>query len=161
MASLLQQTGEEVGLLALLDSFPADRYEQTENYVKDYVQGMLATNPEMASLIRPQQYRRLNEIVSNNVRLQLRPQSFSYSGDAILFVAATEHDQQMLVGLWQPHIQGEIKTLAIACGHLEMLQPEPIAQIGKFLSNELERLPQTKGLAESIAGKNAVAGRCD
>jgi len=161
MASLLQQTGEEVGLLALLDSFPADRYEQTENYVKDYVQEMLAANPEMASLIRPQQYRRLHEIVSNNVRLQLLPQSFSYSGDTILFVAATEHDQQMLVGLWQPHIQGEIKTLAIACGHLEMLQPEPIAQIGKFLNNELERLPQTKGLAESIAGKNAVAGRCD
>jgi len=153
MASLLEQMGEEVGLLALLDAFPADRYQQTENYVKEYVQGMIAANPDVASLIRPDQYRRLNEIVSNNIKLQLLPQSFSYSGDAVLFVAATEHDQQMLAGLWRPHIQGEIKTLAIACGHLEMLQPEPIAQIGKLLSNELETLPQTKGLAESVTGK--------
>jgi nonribosomal peptide synthetase DhbF len=153
MASLLQQTGEEVGLLALLDAFPADQYEQTENYVKEYVQGMIAANPEMASLIRPEQYGRLNEIVSNNVRLQLLPQSFSYSGDAVLFVAATEHDQKMLADLWRPHIRGEIKTLTIACGHMEMLQPEPIAQIGKLLSNELETLPQTKGLAKSVAGK--------
>jgi nonribosomal peptide synthetase DhbF len=153
MASLLEQMGEEVGLLALLDAFPADRYQQTENYVNEYVQGMVAANPDVASLIRPDQYRRLNEIVSNNIRLQLVPQSFSYSGDAVLFVAATEHDEEMLAGLWRPHIQGEIKTLAVACGHLEMLQPEPIAQIGKFLNNELERLPQTKSLAESAAGK--------
>jgi nonribosomal peptide synthetase DhbF len=153
LASLLEQAGEEIGLLALLDSFPADRYEQTENYVNEYVQGMIAANPDVASLIRPEQYRRLNEIVSNNIRLQLLPQSFSYSGDAVLFVAATEHDQKMLAGLWRPHIQGAIKTFAIACGHLEMLQPEPIAQIGNFLSNELETLPQTKGLAKSVAGK--------
>ena len=153
LASLLEQIGEEVSLLALLDSFPADRYEQTENYVKEYVLGMLAANPDMASLIRPEQYGRLNEIVGNNVRLQLLPQSFSYSGDAVLFVAATEHDQEMLAGLWRPHIQGEIKTFAIACGHMEMLQPEPIAQIGKLLSNELKTLPQTKALAVSVAGK--------
>jgi thioesterase domain-containing protein len=114
---------------------------------------MIAVNPDVASLIRPEQYRRLNEIISNNVKLQLLPQSFSYSGDAILFVAATEHDEKMLAGLWRPHIQGEIKTFAIACGHMEMLRPEPIAQIGKLLSNELETLPQTKGLAESVAGK--------
>jgi thioesterase domain-containing protein len=143
MASLLHQTGEEVGLLALLDAFPANRYQQTENYVNEYVRGMIAANPDLASLIRPEQYHRLNEIVSNNIRLQLLPQSFSYSGDAVLFVAATEHDQKMLADLWRPHIQGEIKTLAIACGHLEMLQPEPITQIGKFLRKELEALPQT------------------
>jgi nonribosomal peptide synthetase DhbF len=153
MASLLEKAGEEVGLLALLDSFPADRYEQTENYVNEYVQGMVAANPDVASLIRPDQYNRLNEIVSNNIRLQLLPQSFSYSGDAVLFVATTEHDQQMLADLWRPHIRGEIKTLAVACGHLEMLQPEPIAQIGKLLSTELKTLHLTKGVAESVAGK--------
>ena len=153
MASLLEQAGEEIGILALLDSFPADSYEQTENYVNEYVRGMIAANPEMASLIRPEQYSRLNEIVNNNIRLQLLPQSFTYSGDAVLFVAASEHDQRMLAGLWRPHIQGDIKTFSIVCGHLEMLQPDPIAQIGKFLSNELETLLQTKSLAESVAGK--------
>jgi nonribosomal peptide synthetase DhbF len=153
MASLLEQTGEEVELLALLDAFPADRYQQTENYVNEYIQGMIAVNPDVASLIHPGQYRRLNEIVSNNIRLQLLPQSFSYSGDVVLFVAAAEHDLQMLADLWRPHIQGEIKTFAIACGHLEMLQPEPIARIGRLLSRELETLPQTQSLAESIARK--------
>jgi nonribosomal peptide synthetase CepC len=153
MASLLEQTGEEVELLALLDAFPADRYQQTENYVNEYIQGMIAVNPDVASLIHPGQYRRLNEIVSNNIRLQLLPQSFSYSGDVVLFVAAAEHDLQVLADLWRPHIQGEIKTFAIACGHLEMLQPEPIARIGRLLSRELETLPQTQSLAESIARK--------
>jgi nonribosomal peptide synthetase DhbF len=139
MASLLQQTSEETDILALLDSFPADQYEQTENYVNEYVQRMLAANPEMASLIRSDQYHRLNEIVSNNVRLQMLPQSFSYSGDAVLFVATAEHDEKTLADLWRPHIHGRIKTLAVDCGHMEMLQPIPIAQIGKFLRTDLAR----------------------
>jgi nonribosomal peptide synthetase DhbF len=153
MASLLEQMGEKVDLLALLDAFPADRYEQTENYVNEYVRGMIAANPDMASLIRPDQYSRLNEIVTNNIRLQLTPQSFLYSGDAVLFVAVAEHDEKMLAGLWRPHIQGEIKTFSIACGHLEMLQPEPIAQIGKIVNDESETLPQMKGLTESVVRK--------
>jgi thioesterase domain-containing protein len=49
----------------------------------------------------------------------------------------------MMADLWRPHIQGEIRTLDIACGHLQMLQPGPIAQIGKFLRQELEPLRQT------------------
>jgi phthiocerol/phenolphthiocerol synthesis type-I polyketide synthase E len=122
--------------------FPADRYHQTVDYIKEYVQGMIVENP-VVSMIRPEQYGRLNQIVGNIIRLQLLPQSFPYSGDAVLFVAATEHDQKMMADLWRPHIQGEIRTLDIACGHLQMLQPGPIAQIGKFLRQELEPLRQT------------------
>ena len=143
VASLLEQIGEKVGLLALLDSFPADRYHQTVDYVKEYVRGMIAENPEMVNMIRPDQYGRLNQIVGNIIRLQLLPQSFPYSGDAVLFVAATEHDQKVMTDLWRPHIQGEIRTIDIACAHLQMLQPGPIAQIAKFLREELEPLRQT------------------
>lgn len=156
MASLLQQMGEEVGLLALLDALPADRYEQTENYVVEYLRGVIAKNPEFAMLIRPDQHHRFNEIINNNVRLQLLPQSFLYSGDVVLFVATDDHDQEMMTELWRPHIQGEIKTFAIACGHLEMMQSGPIAQIGKLLSNALETLPHEKNLAESVAEKSGI-----
>jgi nonribosomal peptide synthetase DhbF len=156
MASLLQQMGEEVGLLALLDALPADRYEQTENYVIEYLHGVIAKNPELAILIRPEKQQRFNEIINNNVRLQLLPQSFLYSGDAVLFVATDDHDPGMMTELWRPHIQGEIKTLTIACGHLEMMQPGPIARIGKLLSNALETLPHAEGLAESVAEKSRI-----
>jgi nonribosomal peptide synthetase DhbF len=156
IASLAQQEGEETGMLALLDAFPADQYGQAEESPEAYLQSLIAANPEMAGMIDNAHRPRILDIVGNNVKLHGRRESFSYSGDATLFVAAAEHDEQMLADLWRPYINGDIKTFAVACGHQEMLQPGPVAQISQRLNKELEMLLQERRLVESVAPKDGI-----
>ena len=156
IASLARQEGEEIAILALLDAFPADQYGQAEEPPEAYLQSLIAANPEMAGMIDDKHRPRVLEIISNNVMLHGQRESFLYSGDAMLFVATAEHDEHMLAGLWQPYIDGEIKTFAVACGHQEMLRPASIARIGQRLNQELETLYQDQGLVESVTPKDGI-----
>ncbi|HYP30021.1 MAG TPA: alpha/beta fold hydrolase, partial [Blastocatellia bacterium] len=160
IASLAQQESEEVGLLALLDAFPAAGNGQTDNLDDESIRAMISANPELSEMIDDTHRTRIVEIVKNNVKLRRQFEPPPYSGDALLFVAAYDGDERAVANVWRPYINGSIKTFPIDCGHYEMMQRGPIAQIARVLNRELQKLPhrETRACGEPDP-RAATAGR--
>jgi nonribosomal peptide synthetase DhbF len=138
IASLAQQAGEEIALLALLDAFPATQNQQIDDSPDEYLKVMIGLYSEMSEMIDDAHRTRITAIIHNSVKLYQQFKPLTYSGDALLFVAAREHDETAVADLWRPFINGELKMFSIPCGHHEMLRREPITQIAQVLSRALE-----------------------
>jgi nonribosomal peptide synthetase DhbF len=163
LASYLQLQGEQVALLALLDTYPPDpelprdvpdEQEIIKELLKDlgYDPAILGEGPLQLSTLK-ELLRRKGHVLSNfedqhlsavprifrnNVRLggSFIPETFN--GD-LLFFAAVDGSPAPPADPWRPYIRGQITIRQIACRHPDMTQPGPIAQIGQALAVELEK----------------------
>jgi len=163
LASHLQLQGEQVALLALLDTYPPDpelprdvldEQEMMKKLLKDlgYDSATLGEGPLQLSTFK-EMLRRQGHILSNleeqhlsatpriynnNVRLagSFIPETFD--GDLLIF-AAVEGNPAPPTDSWRPYVRGQITIRQIACRHPDMTQPGPIAQIGQALAVELEK----------------------
>jgi hypothetical protein len=135
---LAERAGEKINLLALLDAFPSGPYE-VEGSAENYLRSLIEASPEISEMMDEEHRPLIIEVIEHNVALHRKPESFSYSGNVLLFVATQDHEEQAMAGLWRPHIHGEITTVPIACGHQQMLQRQPIARIGRVLGDELRK----------------------
>ncbi|MGC4894865.1 amino acid adenylation domain-containing protein [Micromonospora sp. DT31] len=133
MATRLQAEGAEVGLLALLDSFPVEPGAADGPAPEVLVPGELEIGPAVRSA--------LDAVVANNLRLAARFRPGRLRGDAVLFTAALDHPGGAPVHSWAPHVTGDIEVHDIACGHDDMTQPGPLAGIGKVLEARLRPCP--------------------
>jgi len=150
VASQLQEEGEEVALLALLDSIPKPLgLEHGGEWGEQHERGLLDTIAEMGgrsiSGLHEGQLAALNRVTANTLKhvipsieiSTLRP----YRGNVLLFVAGHQHtDPSILATTWAPHVGGRIDTHIVDCGHHEMTHPEPIAHIGRTLTIQLRHL---------------------
>jgi amino acid adenylation domain-containing protein len=161
IASLLQQQGDEVALLALLDSYPPV-IEQGPVYVtRDQILPELFRELRYALRDDSIDAANLNELPSHisdylgdlplealietiqngiSVMNTFIPQR--YEGDLIFFTAT---DSERIVGVrpeaWMPYISGEIEVHPIDCQHSYMLiWKEPAAQVGRVLAAKLNRI---------------------
>jgi len=72
-----------------------------------------------------------------------------YNGDLLLFVTTVETSDHATVApgyhekraseAWRPYINGDIRIFSVACGHEEMVNPRPLAEIGTLLAIELRK----------------------
>ncbi|MET8842353.1 amino acid adenylation domain-containing protein [Streptomyces rubiginosohelvolus] len=163
MAGLLEERGEEVGLLAVMDAYP--RFEGAEDHapgLADVLTGLLAhagLRPEdlgegppdldrTLSALRDaesalgrldrEQLTAIVRVFSNNTRVQhaLTPRPF---GGDLLFFTATEGRGPgwPTVQDWQPYTGGRITAVDVACDHGSMSRPEPLAVIGRAIADRL------------------------
>jgi amino acid adenylation domain-containing protein len=137
IASLAQKEGEEVRLLALLDAVPARSDESLEYLEDETVRNEIDANPDVFEMFDDAQLTRIAETIKSNMTLRHKFTPSTYSGDVLLFVAARDHDEGELVEAWRPYINGIIRSIAIDCLHLEMLQPDVVAEISRVLADEL------------------------
>ena len=163
LASLLQLQGEQVTLLALLDTYPPDpelagdvpdEHEMIKELLKDlgYDPATLEEGPLQLSTLK-EKLRRQGHILSNleeqhlsavpkiytnNARLAGRFIPETFNGDLLIF-AAVEGNPAPPTDSWRPYVRGQITIRQIACRHPDMTQPDPIAQIGQALAVELEK----------------------
>ncbi|HEX3558172.1 MAG TPA: alpha/beta fold hydrolase, partial [Pyrinomonadaceae bacterium] len=160
IASLAQQEGEEVRLLALLDALPASPDERPEDFEDEELRAAFAADPELSEMFDDAHRARIIEVTRNNLKLRRESEPTTYSGDALLFVAAREHDEATLADAWRPYIGGSIRTITIDCGHHDMLRRGPAAEMATVLGEELRRWPEGGGPAysEELHGVT-VAGR--
>jgi thioesterase domain-containing protein/acyl carrier protein len=141
IACLAQRAGEEIAILVLLDALPAKADEQSYSPDDEYLHAIMSANPEVSEMIDEAHRTRVVEVLKNNMKLRRQFEPSPYSGDALLFVAARDHDEREAANLWQPYIDRGIKTFPVDCGHYEMLQRDPIARIAQVLNRELQSLP--------------------
>ncbi|ARP74582.1 type I polyketide synthase [Streptomyces pluripotens] len=170
MACALQEQGEQVEVLAMLDA------PQTQGTVHDPAQaehqvaallmrvaGLPAGEvPDVATVLRsipehtgevPSPVTRaeaaaIADVMRNSLRIvpQFRPGVFH--GDVLFFSATqdpcTDGGDLALApdkaGAWRPYVDGTLTDHAVPCGHYEMTEPEPMAVIGAVLAKSLRSL---------------------
>jgi len=81
----------------------------------------------------------MSEVFKNNERLIRRLVPPKFKGDLLLFTA-TENEPAPPTERWRPYVSGHIHIHPIACQHVHMTRPGPIAEIGRVLATELENL---------------------
>ncbi|ONM50128.1 non-ribosomal peptide synthetase [Nocardia donostiensis] len=174
VAVQLQEAGEQVALLALMDSYRLSDSlldqatpsiaEIIGEFGSDLFDGA-APDPEMtlhqaAALLssRPGPFAALT--VDHLERLYagyadgtvqangFRPRV--YDGDLLFFTAAADRinraDPQRRATAWRPYVTGAVHDYALRCAHAEMTTPESLAVIGPVLRDHLEgaHAPETK-----------------
>jgi nonribosomal peptide synthetase DhbF len=153
MATQLQHAGQEVGLLALLDSFPVDsenllRSRDDERQVEDFFAG-LGDKPlrDLSEALRreghiltPQQYQTILDTNIEHLQLAMKFSPQRFAGNVLFFVS-TDGVSKQPIERWAPYVTGVIKVHQIDCAHRAMIDALPAAKIGSVLAAELAGEP--------------------
>ncbi|MEV8638677.1 amino acid adenylation domain-containing protein, partial [Streptosporangium sp. NPDC051023] len=145
MASRLQELGEQVALLALLDAYPPDGSWRPEELSDEEARAWMAElmhreGPGRLEL-DPELLDELASAAKRNLDLVHRRTAPVFHGDALFFTATLGRDSgQPEAGSWAGHVTGELTDHGIPCDHFDMTRPGPLGEIGKVLSREIERL---------------------
>ena len=164
MATQLQDAGETVSLLALLDSYPIERPDraQDETAIDDarllanqlkalgYYSGdeplqisgalnILRRKGDMLSNLEEHQVYAVIQVLKQNSGLARNFVPQRFHGDVLLF-AATQGDSRPEPDKWKSYVDGRISVYEMNCEHEHMTRPIPLARIGRVLANEFEKL---------------------
>jgi nonribosomal peptide synthetase CepC len=153
MATVLEAEGEEIGLLALLDAYPTDKGKFPRGRGNDADQEAAAFDKQQeqqmelaAGMAGEADARaRLEEVMRNLSRVGPMHTSRSFGSDILLFVASRNRPAHLPVAdataSWQPLTSGTVESHEIPTGHMEMLQPAALAQIGAIVAEKLRPRP--------------------
>ncbi|MFJ2703709.1 amino acid adenylation domain-containing protein [Streptomyces sp. NPDC087428] len=164
VAVQLQEAGERVALLGILDAFPLAPLDDLDNADRDTVFRALLSNMGVGEEGLDRQgavetgavrdaFRRsgsplgsldpatIDAMVDNfagQARLMRKYTPRRFEGPA-LFFTATEGRTADTFGLelWAPYISGPIENHDVACAHAQMMQPDARARIGTMLAAAL------------------------
>jgi amino acid adenylation domain-containing protein len=148
MATRLQYDGEEVALLALLDSYPAaaapdvavDSEQEARELLLDAL-GHSRADGGLGEVIDPDMMAALTRVVLNNARVMDKFTPRCFRGDPLLFVAARGWDPALdPAALWGPFTDGRIDVHEVDTEHNTMTQPDAVAGIGPALRDRLRGL---------------------
>ena len=170
LATALQQAGERVAVLALLDAYPlpaqlraaGSRPNEAEARAAlaatlGYQPGPGAEAADPLAEFTESQQRRLVQVYLRNRELvaQFRPDRFH--GD-LFFVRATADKvpSDPTAASWRPWVSGEIAELELDCAHGTLTRPGPLARIGAALSAVLDpaALVHVRDTARTPEGEN-------
>ncbi|MFD4657651.1 amino acid adenylation domain-containing protein [Kitasatospora sp. NPDC058444] len=167
VAVRLQELGQDVELLAILDAYPAEGFRELP--VPDQAEAMEALltmggfGPEdldgrplelgaVTELLRREgsplagldeaTLAALNEIYLNTNHLVRGYDHRRYEGDVLFFRATVDTiDDTLVPELWEPYVSGRIANTDVACSHKDMTLPTPIAHIASVIADHLAGLP--------------------
>ncbi|MDS0134339.1 MULTISPECIES: non-ribosomal peptide synthetase [unclassified Amycolatopsis] len=163
IAVQLQEAGEQVETLCVLDSFPVEadgqapptRHELLVSFLEHLgydadedaelspaaVIDVLRRGGSRLAGIGEERMARVLDVMSNNGELALRYEPARFSGRLLLFLAAdglSEADLAERPGRWAPYVDGAIETHRIGCGHEFMMHPQAQAAIGRIVAAALD-----------------------
>ncbi|KAF9972282.1 hypothetical protein BGZ65_009905, partial [Modicella reniformis] len=142
MAAHLEQQGERVALLAMMDSRPRIRPSTADEKKigMDDIRVLVGYNDEesIPDVVKSL-WKRLPEIGEWVVKLARKYSPRSYSGDLVLFRAMKqqrETREPLSAADWKPYVEGEIEVFDIDCLHDDMEEPAQLAEIGAVLARK-------------------------
>ncbi|MFJ2590897.1 amino acid adenylation domain-containing protein [Streptomyces sp. NPDC087538] len=164
IAAELEAQGEEVALLALLDSYPLPNgFRPPAITGREVLTALLGgrgaeidvrcadTAPEAGELaavlraedailgaLEPDQAAAVVTATAGNLEMRYRyvPRR-RFGGDAVFFNAARTPAAAGGADAWAPHVTGRVEEHDIDCEHWDMTTAEPLREIGKVLAEEL------------------------
>lgn len=164
MATQLQNQGEEINLLAMLDSYPShflpikNAPDEEEALIAllalgGYDPDSLGDKPlDLSSAIEilrrdgsalasleEETILNLKETYVNSVRILGEYLPKPYNGNVLFFRSTLIPDwfDPIYPESWTPFIDGQIEQYDIECRHKDMCQPGPLAEIGQVLASKL------------------------
>jgi thioesterase domain-containing protein len=166
MAVELQRSGQEVGMLVMLDSYPSATLPKAPE--DDAEQGVLAeladklgrdlksagmeraSRSEILDLLSQDEtnvaYRDrpiLEAIVDagvNNIRMHREFVPEVFDGDVLFFTAARDRRADMPEpDSWRQHVTGSIQEVLVDCGHMDMTVPDSLKVVGTAVAGALRR----------------------
>ncbi|MGI5375513.1 amino acid adenylation domain-containing protein [Streptomyces sp. CA-251387] len=158
----LQQRGEAVELLALMDAYPSDQWrdlagpteedalnallrmaghEGGTGLTRDGVLELLRREGSALAALPERVLDSVVGIVTNNARLMRGQQHRVFDGDVLFFTAAAPRAEHWLTPrAWAPYVSGEIDEHRLDCLHPEMTRPGPLDDIAATLAARLKEL---------------------
>ncbi len=161
MAALLEQRGERVGLVTVLDTYPgqtlAELGEQEiladllgwVGYDRRYlgrrrlrfaevIKILRKLGSSLASL-RQRHITAIGRIYAHCRDLVHGFEPKPYSGDILVIVAALDKlDISPTPATWEPYVGGDVRARTIDYRHNDLMKPGPLAEIGGILAEELD-----------------------
>ncbi|OON79640.1 non-ribosomal peptide synthetase [Streptomyces tsukubensis] len=162
VAVLLQEAGEEVELLALLDAFPSEQwrerpapeegdaltavlrmagFERTHEENREDVLDTLRAGGSPLAGLTDHTLSRIVDIVPNHARMMREHRHRTYRGDILFFTAAAPRAEEWLTReAWRPHVTGEIVNHDLDCTHPQLMREGELDVIGAVLAARLKEL---------------------
>ncbi|WP_411082884.1 amino acid adenylation domain-containing protein [Streptomyces sp. cmx-18-6] len=166
VAAHLQEAGQEVELLAILDAYPAegfrdlpvpDRAEALESlltmggYGPESLGDKELTTANVVEVLRREgsplaalsaaKIEALGEVYLNTNDLVRAYEHRVFRGDVLFFRATVDTiDDTLTPQTWTPYVSGRIDNTNVACSHKDMTLPEPIAHIARVVADRLTEL---------------------
>ncbi|MGK5629122.1 amino acid adenylation domain-containing protein, partial [Streptomyces sp. URMC 123] len=165
VATRLQELGQEVSLLAILDAYPAEGFRDLP--VPDQAEALEALltmgghGPEalggaplelaaVTEVLRREgsplagldaaTIEALNDIYLNTNHLVRGYDHRVFDGDVLFFRATVDTlDDTLTPDTWAPYVTGRIDSTDVACSHKDMTLPEPLAHIARVVTEHLEK----------------------
>ncbi|MFI6406378.1 alpha/beta fold hydrolase, partial [Streptomyces sp. NPDC050548] len=111
------------GFSSLLEAYAADQ-------IGEVAQSLDVDEDKVAGLIA---------VVENNRELARSLTPGAVDGGLVFFRAGVNNPMPMSGSeAWTPHVSGGVDEHVIECDHVAMMQPEPLAHIGRVLRNRLQ-----------------------
>ncbi|MGW0191761.1 alpha/beta fold hydrolase, partial [Streptomyces sp. NPDC003362] len=162
VAVLLQQAGEEVELLALLDAFPAEQwrdrpapeegdaltavlrmagFDRTDERTREDVLATLSRAGSPLAGLSDHTLSRIVDIVPNHARMMREHQHRPYDGDLLFFTAAAPRAEDWLTReAWRAHVTGSIVNHDLDCTHPQLMRDRRLDDIAAVLAARLKEL---------------------
>ncbi|WP_406100395.1 amino acid adenylation domain-containing protein [Streptomyces sp. NBC_01013] len=162
VAVMLQESGEEVELLALLDAFPAEQWRERpapeegdaltavlrmagferdgERTREDVLATLRRAGSPLAGL-GDRTLSKIVDIVPNHARLMREHVHRGYDGDLLFFTAAAPRAEDWLTReAWGAHVSGTVVNHDLDCTHPQLMQDRFLDTIGDVLGTRLKEL---------------------
>nr|WP_234440460.1 non-ribosomal peptide synthetase [Streptomyces rimosus] len=162
VAVQLQEAGEEVEFLALLDAYPSDQwrdqavpeeadaltallrmagFERTHELTREDVLETLRREGSALAGLSDRTLSAVVDIVVNNARLMREHRHRVFTGDVLFFTAAAPRAEDWLTReAWTPYVKGELANRDVDCLHPQMTQPRWMDGIAAVVAARLDAL---------------------
>ncbi|MEU8887881.1 amino acid adenylation domain-containing protein [Streptomyces sp. NPDC048442] len=161
VAVRLQEAGEQVELLALMDAYPSDQwqdsaipaeadaltallrmagYDRTDELTREDVLATLHREGSALAGLPDRTLSAVVDIVVNNARLMRAHTHRRFEGDVLFFTAAAPRAENWLTpDAWAPYVGG-LDNHELDCLHPELTQPGPLDEVCAVLAARLKEL---------------------
>ncbi|MEU6285098.1 amino acid adenylation domain-containing protein [Streptomyces sp. NPDC047028] len=162
VAVLLQEAGERVDLLALLDAFPAEQwrerpapeegdaltavlrmagFDRAGERTRDDVLATLRRAGSPLAGLGEGTLSRIVDIVPNHARMMREHRHRRFDGDLLFFTAAAPRAEDWLTReAWRPHVRGAVDNHDLDCTHPQLLRDAPLDTIAAVVAARLKEL---------------------
>ncbi|MFD5445632.1 amino acid adenylation domain-containing protein [Streptomyces tendae] len=162
VAVLLQETGDEVELLALLDAFPSEQwrdrpapeegdaltavlrmagFDRTGERTREDVLATLRRAGSPLAGLTDRTLSRIVDIVPNHARMMREHEHRPYDGDVLFFTAAAPRAEDWLTReSWRPHVTGAVDNHDLDCTHPQLMRDRYLDDVATVLAARLKEL---------------------
>ncbi|MFD0480331.1 thioesterase domain-containing protein [Nonomuraea thailandensis] len=135
VACRLQELGEEVALLALMDAVPAfGDAPLAAQEAEQSIAGLVKREGLVLSDLPERLVHDLAAAARATTDLMRRAEPPVFAGEVRLFVATEERGALVSSARWLPHVDGAVIESRVPCAHFDMAAPAALARIGRELS---------------------------